>query len=266
MAIDYTVDFPCPPKDEFGTEAILERLKGRQRAESIITLFRESGDNRPPSEMGFEFTRRTPEGDEETRIIIVQDLIDGAEALNPYQGYCHQCPVNHAGKPFGCMDFVQYPISAQAENWLLDQLPVPDELLIWMLLRQVIREFKYDGSSVADLRDENSTFFESPEVFTRMLGKFRVNSNQIFEMLFARRPYIMPRQAALILLFLNAIHRDLEADQIQALDPAPENADEIHPFIWTVQPDDDESILQLKAFLLALHTAWKFNVNLLIDA
>lgn len=266
MAIDYTIDFDCIPKQTIPSEGILERLKGRERAQAIIQLFRESGDPRPPSEMGFEFTRRTPEGEEETRIIVVQDLLDGAEALSPLAPHCAGCPANRTGEPFGCMNFVQYPISEQAENWLLDQLPVPDEPLVWLLLRQVVKEFKYDGSTVREWRDEEGIFFETANVNGRKLGELSIDSNQMFEILFGRRPYIMPRQAVLLLMFLKAIDRDLEADEIRELDPVPANVDDVYPFILKDEPDDDMSIVQLKAFLAALYTAWRLNVNLLVDA
>jgi hypothetical protein len=266
MAIDYIIDLDCIPKQAMTTEGILDRLKGRERAHAIINLFRESGDPRPPSEMGFEFTRRTPEGEEETRIIIVQDLLDDAEALSSLESHCVGCPANRTGSPFGCMNFIQYPITEQAENWLLDQLPVPDEPLVWLLVRQVIKEFKYDGSTVREWRDAEGIFFESPNVIGRRLGELNVDSNQMFEVLFGRRPYIIPRQAVLLLMFLKAIDRDLEADEIRELDPAPANVEDVYPLILMDSPEDDATISQLKAFLRALYTAWALNVNLLVDA
>ena len=42
--------------------------------------------------MGFEFTRSTPEGVEENRVIVVQDLLDAAEELRPLEHHCLGCP------------------------------------------------------------------------------------------------------------------------------------------------------------------------------
>lgn len=264
MAIDYSIDYPCIPKQELTAEGIVERLKGEERARKIISLFRQHGDNRPPSEMGFEFTRSTPDGSDETRVVVVQDLLDEAAKLKPYEHYCANCPANIRKRPFGCMGFIQYPISHAAEQWLLDRLPVPDEPLVWLLLRQGIKEFEYDGLSVRPLRDNSDAYFEERSVFSRKLGEFVIDSNQLFEMIFAVGN-IYPNHAALLLLFLHAINRDIEADAIMHITPAPLDADEQYPFLMQPQDSDDSTIDELKQFFFALYTAWKLSVPLLLD-
>ena len=129
MAIDFIVDYSCTPKEKFGTSEMLERLKMRVRAQTIIRLFRENGDTRPPSEMGFEFVRQTPAGEEETQIIIVQDLLDRADELDACAHYCVNCPANVRGVPFGCVASIQYPLSEAGERWLLGRLPIPTRSL-----------------------------------------------------------------------------------------------------------------------------------------
>jgi hypothetical protein len=143
MAIDYVIDLNCIPKEELTTDGIIERLKEEERANTIIALFRQNGDQRPPSEMGFEFTRSTPEGEEERRVIVVQDLLDRAAELQPLAHHCAGCgcPANRAGRPFGCIGFIQYPVTSESETWMLDRLPVPDEPLVWLLLKQGSRNF-----------------------------------------------------------------------------------------------------------------------------
>lgn len=265
MAIDYIIDLDCTPKRELTTGGILERLKGEERAHSIIALFRKNGDERPPSEMGFEFTRSTPDGNEETRVIIVQDLLDAAAQLKPLEHHCQGCPANLTGKRFGCVNFIQYPITLAAESWLLDRLPVPDEPLVWLLLKQGVAEFQYDGHSVRPLRAADNIYFEEARVFVRKLGEFTVDSNQLFEMIFAVGN-INPNHAALLLLFLHAIDRDLEAQEIMTITPAPPDAETRYPFIIRVDDNDDRTIAEFKLFLEALYTAWTLNVHLIVDA
>ena len=264
MAIDYIIDYSCTPKQQIGTYSIMERLKGAERAETIIRLFRENGDERPPSEMGFEFTRNTPDGEEQTRIIVVQDLLDEAAALGPVAHHCQGCPANRSGQPFGCMGYIQYPISAAAEKWLLDNLPVPDETLVWMLLRQGIREFKYDGETVRPLRESGDLYFEDRLASSRRLGEFQIDGNQLFEMIFGVGN-ILPNHGALLLLFLNAIERDLEADVIMNITPAPADVESRHPFLMQYFDRDDTSVTDFKEFLQALHIAWKLDVKVLLD-
>lgn len=264
MAIDYIIDYDCVPKQQLGTDGLLERIKGEERAQAIIALFRKNGDDREPSLMGFEFTRTTPSGEEESRVIVVQDLLDEAAKLVPLRPYCTGCPANRTGQPFGCAGFIQYPISSDAEAWLLDQLPVPDETLIWMLLRQGVREFEYSGDSVNPLRQASDTYFEARDVLKRRLGEFTIDANQVFEMLFAVG-HIGSNHAALLLLFFNAISRELEANQIMEIAPAPSDADKKHPFLLQPEKDDDTTIEELKDFFRALHLAWRLNVRVLLD-
>jgi hypothetical protein len=246
------------------TEGILERLKGRERAESIIRLFRKNGDNRPPSQMGFELTRSTPDGQEETRVIVVQALLDAADELNPLVHHCDGCPANASRQPFGCINFIEYPISRQGELWLLNQLPGPDEPLVWLLLRKGIEDFGYDGSSGRALRGEDKPYFEETGVLARLMGEFHITTNQVFEMTFTLG-HIQPSHAGVLLLFFHAIPRDLDADAIMGISQAPPDAHERHPFLLQPQDDDDRTVRQLKAFFYALYVAWTLNVSLLLD-
>jgi hypothetical protein len=265
MAIDYVIDYDCIPKAHLTTEGIVERLKGLERAQEIIRLFRRNGDERPPGEMGFEFTRSTPTGEEEKRVIVVQDLLDEAAALDAHAHHCVGCPANRTGARFGCVGFVQYPISAEAERWALDRMPVPDDTLVWMLLKQGVREFSYDGESIKPLREVTDAYFASSEAQSRKLGEFSVDANQLFEMMFAVGN-INPNHAAMLLLFLGAIRRDLEADEIMAIAPAPEDAEARYPFVLTPREGDDPTVAEIKEFLAALHLAWRLKARVLVDA
>lgn len=83
MAIDYVVHLTCLPKDTLGVDGILDRLKAAARAREVIQLYRKNGDLRPPAEMGFEFVRSLPNGEEEVAVIMVQDMLDQAAELEP---------------------------------------------------------------------------------------------------------------------------------------------------------------------------------------
>lgn len=265
MAIDYIIDYDCEPKRALTTQGIVDRLKGQERAAKIIQLFRANGDERPPSEMGFEFTRNTPDGVEENRIVVVQDLLDAAEELRPYESYCVGCPANRAGRPFGCIDHIEYPVSGQGEAWLLDQMPVPDDTLVWLLLKQGVEEFKYDGASIVPLRGTSDAYFEDSQPASRILGEFALDANQVFEMMFAVGA-VNPNHAAILLLFAGAIPRDVEAEMVMRLTPAPADVDSRFPFTMRPERGDDDTMRQLKAFFHALYLGWKLHVPVLVDA
>jgi len=266
MAIDYIIDYACVPKETLTTDGIVERIKARERAGAVIKLFRENGDNRPPSQMGFEFTRTTLDGEEETRVIVVQEMLDLAAELDPLAHYCVGCPANVHNRPFGCIGQIEYPISAAGERWLLDQLPGTDQPLVWLLLRQGVQELGYDGEPVKPLR-ATTTYFEERRVAGRDMVEFIITANQVFEMLFLLGN-LQPAHAGAKLLLFNAIPRDVETEQIMQITTQALSADEIardFPFQMSVQPDDDRTITELKAFFQALYHAWLLNVPLLLD-
>jgi hypothetical protein len=266
MAIDYIIDYSCIPKDQLSTRGIVDRLKGEERARAVIRLFRENGDERPPSQMGFEFTRSTPEGQDETRVIVVQELLDAAAELIPYHSHCIGCPANRTNQPFGCIGFVQYPITSAGERWLLDRLPVPDDTLVWMLLRQGVKEFKYDGAAVRRLRQSSDAYFEDQTPASRRLGEFSIDADQVFEMIFGVGD-IYPNHAAMLLMFLNAIDRRLEADEIMKIAPPPPGVEKRHAFNIPLNEkmEVDRTIAEFVDFLHALYIAWTLNVRLIMD-
>ncbi len=266
MAIDFTIDYPCAPKDALSTQGILDRLKGEARAKAVIKLFRDAGDQRPPSEMGFEFTRTMLDGVDENRVIVVQELLDAASELEVWEGACATCPANRTGRRFGCTGQIEYPLSGKGEAWLLDQMPPPDDTLVWLLLKQGVDEFQYDGKSVEVLRQQTDSYFEDNSPAVRSLGEFMLNANQTFEMLFVlREPAIYPHHASVLMMFAGAISRDMEANLMMNLVPRPADAETRFPFKLQEQADDDRTTQQFKAFFKALWLGWILNVRVLMD-
>ncbi len=266
MAIDTIIDYDCIPKQTLGTEEILERLKFRDRAHIVIDQYRRAGDQRPPTDMGFEFTRSHPDGTSETQTIIVQNALDNADDLDKLAHHCVGCPANASGAPFGCMNFIQYPISAEAERWLLDQLPPTDQPLLWLLLKQSVQEMGYDGETVRPLR-ANPAYFEESRVAGRDMIEFVFNANQVFEMLFLLG-HVSPTHAAILCLFFNAVPRQIEANVIVQVMNRLLTRDQIEkhfPFSLKTTDDDDRTSADLKRYLLSLWLGWKLNVDILLD-
>jgi len=266
MGIDYIIHYDCVPKRAFTVEGLMGRLKGRDRARAVIQLYRDHGDQRPPSKMGFEMVRRLPDGTEETEIIIVQDLLDVAAELEPYETYCVDCPANHAAMAFGCIGTINYPISAQAERWLLDQLPGNDHPLAFMLLQKAIYDIGYSGEAGSRLRTQEGVFLESVVPLERDLDGVRFSGDQVFEMLFLSGP-IQPAHGSMLLQFFGGISPDLEADEIMQLAAPPswEWIIQHIPFRHSYSSSDDVSTAELKAFFHALYVAYKLGEPVLLD-
>ena len=273
MAIDYIIEYDCIPKRELSALGILERLKERARAHEVIGWFRAAGDTRQPDEMGFEFTHSTPEDPGDKQLIVVQDLLDHAAALDDYAEHCAACPANPRSQPYGCMGFIQYPITARAETWLLERLPVPDEPLVWLLLKQGIQKLGYDGASLKALREADGgvdaserAYFELPIAPRRRLGELRVSGDQALEMIFGVGERVIPNHAGVLLLFFGAIDRDLEADEIRDISSFHEPIRERFAFEMKTAAGADDCVRELVAFFRALYIAWRLNAPLYIDA
>lgn len=266
MGVDYVIHYDCEPKRALTLEGLMGRLKGRDRAEKIIQLYRAQGDRRSPSQMGFEMVRRLPDGSEETEVVIVQELLDSAADLAAWESRCVGCPANLAGVPFGCISVINYPISTGAERWLLDQLPGNDHPLVFMLLQSAIREMGYSGQSVVPLRAQAGTFLENAEPLERDLNGVLLNGNQVFELLFLSGP-IYPAHGTLLLQFFGGISPDLEADEMMQLagTPSQQWIDEHIPFLLMSRDSDDASIASLKAFFKAIYRSYSLGVPVLLD-
>lgn len=273
MAIDYIIEFDCTPKRALTADGIRERLKERARALEVIEWFRAAGDGREPAQMGFEFSHSRPGETGDKQLIVVQDLLDHASPLDDYAEHCAGCPANRSGQAYGCMGFIQYPISARAETWLLERLPVPDEPLVWLLLKQGIQRLGYDGASVRTLRAADGgagaaerAYFELPIAPERRLGELRVSGDQALEMIFGVGERIIPNHAGILLLFLGAIDRDLEAHEIQEISSFEESIRDRFSFEMVAGADADSCTGELVSFFRALYLAWKLNVSLFVDA
>jgi hypothetical protein len=261
MAIDHVIDLDCVPKQTLSTAGLLARMKARDRAETIINLYRTNGDMRPPTEMGFEMVRRLPDGTEEAQVIVVQDMLNEAGPLDDLAVHCENCPANRLQKPFGCFDYINYPISRAAELWLLKRLPTPEEPLVFLLLRQTLEDFSFDVQTVAQMRSRPGVFFESGERFARRYEDMQITTDQIFAMLFLTGT-IEPRHAIALMLFFGAIPRDLDAEGLMALTAEPNPA---VPFTMMPEDDDDETILAMISYFEALYVAYQLNVSLSLD-
>jgi len=265
LGIDYVIDYACEPKRQIATMGILARLKARERATRVIQLYRDNGDMRPPSEMGFEMARSTPDGEEEVQVVIVQNLLDEAAQLDPLVHHCVGCPANRTGAPFGCFGVVNYPISKTGEMWLLKQLPVAEEPLVFLLLRNVISENRELAEQAASIRAGTNNIFETEDVFGRVVEGITATTNHLFGLLFLL-DNINPTYGSMLMLFFGAIRRDLEAHEIQALNPAPADYRERYPFKLAPDAADDGTIAALKGFLEALYIAYGLNITVSLDA
>ncbi len=136
--------------------------------------------------------------------------------------------------------------------------------MVWLLLRQGIQEFNYDGSTVRPLRAAGTTHFEEQRTLKRNLTEFDINADQVFEMTFLLGD-INSNHAGVLLLFFNAIERGMEADQIIKIGRLPLEERAKFAFLHKIDAQDDSTTAEIKQFLYALYVAWRLNVPLNLD-
>jgi hypothetical protein len=264
MGVDYIIGYGCVPKEVFTSRGLLERAKAGERVKTITEFYQLHGDERKPEEMGFEFVYRNSEGEQETQLVQLDELIRRRAELDEYEHHCDGCPANRSGKPFGCMGTINYPISQQAEVWMLEQLPGPEYPLPFLLLKQG-PELGNTGQRAEGLRDEHpGVFFESATTLLRSFPEMNVTGEQLFELLFLLGD-IQPKRAVMILLFLGGVTRQLEADELMGMTPAVPDAAEKYPFVLKHGINDDDSTHDLIEFAKALHMAFLLDRDVLLD-
>lgn len=263
MGIDYSIGYGCVPKEQLTTDGIIQRLKAGERAASIIEFYRQNDDQRSIEHMGGEVTLRTGDGESETRTVLVKDLLAERNELEDFASYCEGCPANRINRSFGCIGRINYPISAQVELWMLYQLPSPEEPLPYLLLSKA-EEMGLTGAAARQYRHQEGIIFQNPDTMGREYPEMKITADQLFELLFLLGT-IQPKRAVMILMYMGAIQRDMEADELMRLTPAPPDAAQQYPFLLSISPDDDDSTRDFKQFLHTLYLAWLLDREVVLD-
>jgi hypothetical protein len=261
MGIDYVLDVSCAPKNELGIEPIVAMIKARSRADTVIAMARRQGDHRPPSELAFVTALYTPEGLQQ-QTVTAQSLLDQARPLDAMRHHCASCAADRKANGFGCYRFIPYPISAEAERWLLSLLPDRLDNPAGMFLVRALNDFGWDGGQAAKMRGDGNTFFETNTPIGLRWGAdgdaVELDSNQVFHMLF-HVGHIEPTHAFMVCLFFGIVPHNTP---IEAL--APDRRGPLLAAARVPQPPS-EACRPVASFLESLLAAARGGVTLLID-
>lgn len=253
MTIAYYGSFPCKVREAVSDSDLLRMESARGRANAALEVMRRDPANKskPESEWSFKLVIRRPEGPEITEQRI-QDLLLEAAPLDQLAVHCAKCPANIRAADFGCGGDIHYPLSEQAERWLLARLPADLSSGVGLLLKQAIADHGYDGAVIEASRHRKD-LYEARIALHREWddpAKTRITSSQILHMTFALGN-LPPTHARLIAYYLGFINdRGFPAD-------SPENLP---------QPKDDRCIVELKYFFLTAALAGAGDVPMMIDA
>jgi len=256
MAIDYRGVFPCKVREAVSDADLLDMEKAGNRAQVVLDVMRNDpriDKSKPESEWTFKTVIRGPDGPRQAELRI-EDCLAQAAPLEPLARHCRGCPFNIRATDFGCGGAIGYPISAQAERWLMSRLPADLNTPRGRLLTRAITDFKFDGS-VIDATRSRKDVYESDVPVERKWGgllsrKTRITSSQILHMTFGVGN-LQATHAKLIAYFLGFLGDDFNI----ANDPAD-----------APLPQDDTVTLELKYFLAIAALAGISEKPVLVDA
>ena len=255
MAIDYYGSFPCKVRKSVSDQELLRMERARSRAQTALQRLANmpGHEGNPEPDLTVKIVVLGREGQQVTQA-SVNDLLREAAPLDELAVSCAGCPANIRQTDFGCGGSIHYPISARAEDWLLERLPDDLKSAAGTLLTHATTEFGFDGAVIDAVRNRRD-FYAAEVAAVREwnsapAGKLRITSSQILQMTFAVGS-LQAAHAKLVALFLGFLNDH----------GFPSEDPENRPL-----PDDDPSIAELKHFFACAALAGACDVSMMIDA
>ena len=213
MGIDYALEWPCEPRRALSTALLVGLVKQRRTIDSILSQL---PPGKTPSEITIQRVVTGPRGPVRESATL-QQMLDETRALDTHASACVGCPANGKGDPYGCVDYIPYPIEPSTESWTLSLLPQDAESTAGTFLRSALREMSYDGDSARELRGKDAGLFSLSNAAVRSWADGTiVTFDQVFEMLFMVER-VDPPHGMILLLLMGLLPYDLPPDDILRL-------------------------------------------------
>lgn len=234
MGIDYVVDLDCAAKQQLTSEGLVQLVKARSRAETILAMARKEGDQRPASQITFTVAINRL-GTLEHTDVSVQQLLDQASALDRHRAGCASCPANRGNSGgFGCYASISYPLEEDTEKFLLSRLPDKLEGPDGYMFTSAMRDFAWDGSGARKMRGQGDTFFRLREPPTRQWPGLAITGDQLFHMMF-HVGKLGSTHAMMLCLFFGLLSLgDEEPERAHTVAPESPNAQQMIEFLNTL--------------------------------
>ncbi len=189
MGLDLITQRNCEVKEKVSQNELLNLIKERNRAQQILKMVLNSGKSKEEA-LDTEFTQRlqTQDGIRDVKV-KVSSLLEKTSILDSLGEFCKDCIISK-NRPFGCIEYISYPISLKCEKWLASMASVaykkgqPYSMSIEFILDQ-----KIDGARIKQMRMQGQTFFESNKPIDIILSKGlfskkKIDTNQLLDITF----------------------------------------------------------------------------------
>lgn len=268
MAIHYFIDLGCKPREEIGTEELLALIARWQQAQTIRAQFVERYGLADEEKMRYKRKHTTLSGEASTEEVTVAGVRRDCASLWAHEKHCEKCPAALTEHPYSCINSIAFPISAQGEQWLVDQLAPAGSRVLGHFLEAAGSE---DSRHVATFSNwRRAGFLEAKEPPKADRAGLSVRSDAILRELLLVGD-LQPPHALGVLLHLQAMETTdgRRGDELLALieqvneDGDASDAPEID-FCIRPEAEDDASTTELKQFLFALFRAFSLQVPLAV--
>lgn len=260
MALRYSIELDCLPRQILGGGEMVELVALRELATQIAGKYRQEQGEDDPARMRFrQETRRSGE-EPAVREWTVAEVLLSTAPLDELAGHCAQCPASVTGRPFGCLLPIHFPISAAGERWLLDRIR-PEAPGVLEAFSHVFQPAREQVERLANWR--RTPMVEAPEEPTRQVGGLEIRSNELLAWLLLG-DVIEPGRALTPLLLFDALllsdgrRGDALLDFLQGLDgnEDPETLPQL-AFSLGAEESDEQTIIDFKMLLFSLYSAFR---------
>ncbi len=249
MAIDYALQYLCEVRKTVPALQLGSMVKHKGQVDAAIEAVRRQQPsldlNTIINEWQMGMMVKTPDGLSKQVPVKIAQVLALVAPLENLKGSCDKCPANPARHAFGCFGAIQYPITKEAEEWLLSRLPDDADSPGLKLLFKFVADLEIDGAQVDAQRNRPEVFeLSNPVVRTwgRWPSRQKLSSSQLIYLL-AFGGDIGPEQAGLY-------------TQLFGLDGLLAQAGDA----------SSNCIAQFRQFMHTISLAGKLNAQLSVDA
>lgn len=279
MGADYILHRECDVKLALGqgdptegTTRLLGMLKAQSRGHAVAQMLEQQGQD--PAVATITMRVMGPDGPVD-RQVTAAEMSAEAAPLADLEGHCKDCDACVMSPAFGCVGYLNYPLTDRLEHWLIERIQ-PVDSLGGDLLMGAIADFGYDGSAMADWRQRPELVERSKAlskvVAKKLLRKTTVSTDQLFQAILQVGP-LNPSHCMGVLLWFGCLEvngtvpQAIEAAPLIALTEArtPAARQQVGAFD-AGPPHDDAMIRGFQQLLSAMYWSWVLAVPLLVDA
>jgi hypothetical protein len=238
MSIDYVIHYPCIIRKHISNTQLLAITTQRSQALQLLafTMIEQEKTEEEARNKIIKIKLFDENNQAVKKEVKIGELLDQTDVIDKLRPACKDCPVSK-GIDFGCFGQIHFPISRNAEQWLIELLKklnkkgLPDSILI-----NVIQDNNVSGKKFSDLRQGVShDYFESKVQYSlsikkSLLKKSSINTNQLFEAFFGKET----------LDIADLLYIGFFSGGLQIIEEKPENMDAYTAYFQTKSKDGKE--------------------------